>query len=228
VFISIWETRNADYEVFVKATGRSWRQPYRFPRTEDMKYHPAVMVSWRDAMAFCEWLTAKERADGAIGTNACYRLPKDKEWSAAIGMRHVEGRSPGERMLNAGPALPWGESWPPPNGIGNLSPRLAVDDWRWTAPVGSFSPNKRGIYDLVGNVEEWCEEVFGPSSEELRATRGSSFASSKRPECAASICTPWLPGDVQDNIGFRCIFSEYCNTNGAASGPAAARPRQIN
>lgn len=79
VFFSIW-TRVKDYRLFVEATKREWEKP-SFQQTDE---DPVVNVSWEDATAFCEWLTEKERKAGLISTSQNYRLPSDREWSAAM------------------------------------------------------------------------------------------------------------------------------------------------
>jgi formylglycine-generating enzyme required for sulfatase activity len=173
VRFSIWETRVRDFAAFVDATGHeavgnvysldptdqqwkvhptnTWRAP-GFAQTPD---HPVVNVSWNDIQVFCRWLTARERAAGRINARQEYRLPTDAEWSAA-----------------AGPAkFPWGGQWPPPPGAGNYwgtehagSKREVIagydDAALFTAPVGSHPPNAHGLYDLSGNVWEWCSDFY--------------------------------------------------------------------
>jgi formylglycine-generating enzyme required for sulfatase activity len=173
----IWETRVKDFRVFVDATaydargnfwslsadgweqrGRNWMSP-GFSQTDE---HPVSGVSWLDAQAFCEWLTETERREGSIGATERYRLPTDAEWSAAVGPSKFT----------------WGEEWPPPPGTGNFAGEEAVDaDWPksplsysvmkdWsdgyarTSPVGWYRANRHGIYDLEGNVLEWCEDWY--------------------------------------------------------------------
>ena len=173
VLFSLWETRVKDYQAFCDATGRSWEKP-DFPQTGD---HPAVNVSWDDATAFCEWLSQRE------GNK--YRLPTDREWSCAVGIgdREDAGGTPKSKAMKVDNVFPWGEHWPPPNDAGNYfgqecktSAALAAlkavgyDTSMWvviegfndgnvfTAVVGSFRPNELGIYDLGGNVWEWCQD----------------------------------------------------------------------
>jgi formylglycine-generating enzyme required for sulfatase activity len=81
VLFCVWETRVEDYQTFVTDTERYWRNP----DFDQGRTHPAVLVSWVDANAFCRWLTQKERAEGKIDKNHEYRLPKDAEWSVAVG-----------------------------------------------------------------------------------------------------------------------------------------------
>lgn len=94
VLFSVWDTRLQDYEAFATATGRSWDKP-SISQGPD---HPAVNVSWNDAQAFANWLTEKERRDGTLTAGQHYRLPADREWSVAVGLKEpLDGKSPRRR-----------------------------------------------------------------------------------------------------------------------------------
>jgi formylglycine-generating enzyme required for sulfatase activity len=136
--LSVWETRNQDFTAFLHATGRP--VPAIPP---DKQLHPAAGVSWNDAAAFCHWLTEHERRAGRIGPEDRYRLPRDREWSAAVGNTRY----------------PWGEDWPKTEARGNLAGyKPAGGDH--TAPVGSHPANALGFHDLGGNVFEWCLDWY--------------------------------------------------------------------
>jgi formylglycine-generating enzyme required for sulfatase activity len=166
----IWETRVQDYQAFADATGRSWEKP----SFEQGPTHPAVNVSWDDAKAFCEWLTQKERQEGRLGEGLAYRLPTDAEWSVAVGLTGETGDTPKEKDAKTKDVYPWGNQWPPPNGAGNYGKSLNVDSFENTSPVGSFAANEFGIYDLGGNVWEWCEDFYDGQSGG-RVLRGGSW-----------------------------------------------------
>jgi serine/threonine protein kinase len=191
VLFSIWETRRADYAEFAaqkKDANPDWQKPDGLPEEPQ---HPVVMMNWEDATLFCQWLTDTERAKGIIGPADIYRLPTDVEWSTAAALAPEPGASPRERAKNLG-NFPWGDAWPPPRGSGNYcgedtpttAPQLAgspipgyTDGFATTAPVGSFAPNVNGLFDMSGNANEWCADLYGPGETRafVRVLRGGGW-----------------------------------------------------
>ncbi len=176
VLFSIWETRVQDYQAFVSATRRAWMNNGIGPT------HPAANVQWEDAKAFCEWLTQKERQEGKITTQQSYRLPTDAEWSVAVELPPENGSTPKEKNMKIKGVYPWGTQWLPPKGVGNYgqTTRLEngqfvhMENFEFTAPAGSFAANKFGLYDLGGNLWEWCEDWYD-SKQKFRVLRGASW-----------------------------------------------------
>jgi hypothetical protein len=219
----IWETRVNDYAIFANAVAgldESWRKvelsgvPISFGPD-----HPVTMVNWKDAKAFCQWLTEKERLQGFLRPGEVYRLPTDLEWSAAAGLTNEAGRTPQERSLKGPRVFPWGLAWPPPKGAGNFADRAAKasfphwivlegydDGYATTAPVGRFQPNQYGLYDLSGNVSEWCEDShLGGGSMHVR--RGGSWESN-HPDLL--LCSHRESEDADDRhftCGFRVVLA---------------------
>jgi formylglycine-generating enzyme required for sulfatase activity len=222
VLFSIWDTRVQDYRAYAEAnpgvdprwkTPWSWMGPTRlheaFTQGDD---HPAIDVSWEDAKAFCAWLTKKERGEGKIGPGAEYRLPFDREWTAAVG-----------------PAkYPWGgDVWPPPRGVANYWERK-WDDFEYTSPVGSFAPNRYGLYDMGGNVWQLCEDWYRGDMNDpgLLARRPGLKNDGGGMKFHVMRGSSWHMGDADDTlsayhlhavnrspeVGFRCVL---------ASGPSA-------
>jgi formylglycine-generating enzyme required for sulfatase activity len=223
VWFSRYETRVSDYRAFVKATGREWSSP-EFEQTDD---HPAVKGSWNDAMAFCAWLTAKEQKEGSLPEGCRYRLPTSAEWSAAAGLPPRKDGSAGySTVMNPTPEYPWGTQWPPPPGSGNYGQELQVDRFVYTAPVGSFPSNRLELFDLGGNVWEWCEDIFNNSTD-YRVVRGGSFRMHTPSELQSSYVTGNLSGLQLDGYGFRAVLdpgqraAELERRTGAAAGAAA-------
>lgn len=136
----------------------TWHRP-GFPQDDR---HPVVGVSWRDAQAFCQWLSKKE--------NVAYRLPTEAEWECAAragsATSYIGGDSPDTvyaygnvadaalEAAHAGMTLR--------QRIAALDDPDAGDGYVYTAPVASLKPNQRGVFDTHGNVWEWCADKYHP------------------------------------------------------------------
>lgn len=192
-YISETEITNAQYGRFLKETGR--RPPlYWNDRNLNAPAQPVVGVTWFDAVAFTEWLTKV--------TGVPHRLPYEREWEAAA------------RGGLVGEPYPWGREAPDAGGAyrANYYPNDFDDDgFRLTAPVGSFPPNGFGLYDMAGNVAEWCLDRFFPGTSsgpfinpEARVLKGGSWYSRARDlRCAARRFA--APQNADGFIGFRVV-----------------------
>ena len=172
VLFCIHETRNSDYAVYAQEnTGADAR--WKNDAGQGRERHPVTSVSHEDAIAFCDWLSKKEK-------HCIFRLPTDQEWSFALGQGLVflEGKanaSPAQKSLMAGAQFPWGKDYPPPADAGNYDVTNVADGFGFeTAPVMSFAPNVLGIYDLGGNVWEWCSDWWD-ETQQYRVLRGASW-----------------------------------------------------
>jgi len=202
----------AEYDAFCAATGRAAPDDAGFGRGE----RPAINVSWLDAVAYCNW---RSRRDGlkpcyrGEGPNPAwvrgakgYRLPTEAEWEYACRAGTVSAYSCGATI---DPTLA--------NYDGSTSAGGASGDAyrRRTLPVGSFPPNAWGLYDLHGNVWEWCwdwrepypEETVlvdprGPSEGEARVLRGGSYCNAPDRLRSARRYGAW-PAVYGPNFGFR-------------------------
>ena len=218
ILFNIWETRVGDYEKFIRDDrDREWPKP-DFPQKDD---HPAVYVSWEDAVAFCEWLTEEDRKNRKIGKDQRYRLPTDHEWSCAVGIGKEEDPEllPSAKNQKLANVFPWGRDWPPPKGAGNyygeetkknpIPERPPIegyeDPFDRTAPVGSFEPNEYGLYDLSGNAFEWSEDWY-PGEQKKRVLRGSAWSYNYRDTLLSSGRYHGVPGFRGHHIGFRCVL----------------------
>jgi formylglycine-generating enzyme required for sulfatase activity len=201
LYVSTWETRMKDYTGFIKATGRPWPKP-DFSQTAD---HPAVNVNWEDAIGFCRWITEKETQSGRLLPGWQYRLPTDSEWNVAVGLSASDLKAKVSEALGE-TLYPWGGDWPPPQNAGNYHPELGIDKFPYTSPVGSFKPNAWGLYDMGGNVWEWCMDRFN-ESDNFRVLRGSSW----RLKNPADLMSTVKVGNTSDlrlsTYGFRCVIA---------------------
>jgi formylglycine-generating enzyme len=155
----------------------TWRNP-GFEQTEE---HPVVNVSWNDGVAFCKWLSRKEGKP--------YRLPTEAEWEyacrAGTTTRYYSGDDP-ETLAKVA------NVWDAAAKAKFPDARIAIkasDGYVFTAPVGSFRPNAFGLYDMHGNVYQWCsdwsgkgyytaspvDDPKGPNKGDLRVYRGGSW-----------------------------------------------------
>lgn len=200
VSFSIWETRVKDYEVFANATKREIRRP---DFSQDPE-HPVVNVTWEDAMAFCNWLTAQERRSGFLSNKKRYRLPTDAEWSLSAGMGEETGKTP-EARVKGSVVWPWGMGWPPRPGAGNYAPELTTDTSESTSKVGSFSPNRFGLFDLGGNVWEWCDDWYN-EAHVTKVLRGASFHDSHPKDLLTAYRFSGTVHLSNDDIGFRIVL----------------------
>lgn len=235
VLFSIWETRNMDYRAWQHASGkkiRSLPHDYFGQLVGDGPEHPAVCLWQEQAVAFCEWLTVTERANGRIGPDDQYRLPTDVEWSHATGVGDREDASaPPEAKDGKVKDWPWPGGrpgdWPPPRDAGNYcgqeakgkftfsggtldleQPWIAkfYDGYVTTAPVGSFSPNKVGLFDVGGNAAEWCASRFRGDSGPW-VLRGGCWLDAEEEKLLSSSRAPFTPdGDPEAHTGFRCLL----------------------
>jgi formylglycine-generating enzyme required for sulfatase activity len=206
IYMSVWETRVQDYQAFCRATGRHC-EPTDFAQTGT---NPVVKVNWFDAVAFCRWLTDKERNENLIEDQQVYRLPTDLEWSKAVGLVNETGATPEARDGKIKNEFPWGKQWPPPADGGNYS---AVSGRRRgaTMPVGSFKPNPLGLYDLGGNAWEWCADTYKGDNvvtgRDWGVLRGGSWATSNRLEMQSSYRNVVDRNDRDVIYGFRCVLA---------------------
>ena len=191
-WVGKYEVTFAQYDRFCEETGREKPDDEGWGRGN----RPVIKVNWHDAQAFAKWLSKK--------TGYKFRLPTEAEWEYAC-------RSGGKKVKYA-------------TSTGDLSHDLANywgkggrEKWEYTAPVGSFPPNV-GIYDMCGNVWEWCEDWYdknyygrspkndpqGPKNGKYRVLRGSSWNGGPWiMRCA--LRSGYVPGSREDDVGFRLV-----------------------
>ena len=207
----------------LKADGwkqRGWEYGWNNPGFRQGVTHPVTCVSWEDAKKFCDWLTRRERQAGLLSLKQSYRVPQDWEWSVAVGLNETYDGTPRSKTEKIADVYPWGTQWPPPRGAGNYAgtearssdwPSSAAtmpgyrDGFARTAPVGSFDANRLGLFDLGGNVWEWCADCYDEQSAE-RVVRGGSWHHSDARNLLSSLRGSNTPDDRSGDRGFRCVL----------------------
>ncbi|HBJ83061.1 MAG TPA: hypothetical protein DDZ88_04140 [Verrucomicrobiales bacterium] len=219
VLFGIHEVRYADYASYAaQSTGvdGTWSDQSAdgFMPADRPDDHPVTKVSWEDAKKFCAWLSQKE--------GKSYRLPTDQEWSIAVGIAGQEDwrDTTPATVYKSQEHFPWGDAWPPPSGSGNYSDQSRQDrapnttakylenyhdGFPTTAPVMSFKPNQLGLFDLGGNVWEWCEDWY-EKDRQVRVLRGGSW-NIHAPDYMLSSCRGQSPPGFRNSIsGFRVVL----------------------
>lgn len=237
ICFSIWETRSRDYAAYTHNAAYSmsghvtdeWKtaEMAGVPvgrgtgESAEESSHPVANVSHDDAMAFCLWLTKKDRAAGVIGAKDEYRLPTDVEWSYAVGIGEKENASttPNDKTRGLTGIYPWGTSFEPSAISGNYSDEDAKangvellglipgyhDGHATTAPVGSYPPNVLGLYDMGGNLSEWTSSVLEPGSDSF-VVRGASWTGYFPENLLSSHREHGTAGFRDYGFGFRCVL----------------------
>ena len=186
--ISTHEITNAQYELFVDATGYDgsdspsskpserfldyWRDGDCPPELRD---YPVCRINWHHAQAFCEWLS--------VESDARVRLPTDAEWEwAARG--------------DVGRIYPWGDQWDPTRC--NWGDDGRIDGFVESAPVGSFpgGATPQGVLDMAGNIWEWTAE---------KSLRGGPWCMNDPALVRAHHKAHEDPQRADDKFGFRVV-----------------------
>jgi len=163
---------NRAYAAFVADGGRA---PRPNPKNKDhvtwtgehyppvMAEHPVILVKQEDAMAFCRWLTEKERRESALSDNEEYTLPSIEQWQAVARNSPIPATAILER------------AWLPGR-------------WQPTEPVTFGEPSPLGLFNLFGNVFEWCHDT---DKRKFRVSSADGKSEVKLLSCALAIGGGW-------------------------------------
>jgi formylglycine-generating enzyme required for sulfatase activity len=171
--------------------------------------HPVVNVSFNDAVAFCAWLSKKERRTYRLPTEAqweyaCRAGTTTRFWSGAAdndlrGVANLADQALKEKYPDASWAVPWNDGHP------------------FTAPVGSFKANPWGLYEMNGNVWQWCSDFYdkdyykhspkrdpqGPEKATRHLVRGGSWFDNAN--CCRSAFRSEYDPRFRSDVGFRVV-----------------------
>ncbi len=222
-WMSTTEVTVGAYKKFALATGRQMHRepkwtdegkPYNINPGWRYEEHPIVKVNWNDAVAYCQWIGG--------------RLPTEAEWEyaarAGTTTEYHWGNSESQidRYANYADksfdskfsdSKSWGD-------------KAHNDGYSGTSPVGTFEPNAWGLYDMSGNVYEWCSDWYddnyyqgrrvftdpqGPSSGRYRVLRGGSWSSRAR-SVRSALRLRFMVSHRYSVAGFRIVRDEALST----------------
>ena len=177
---------NWPYQVWKYEPGADWQHPLGASSSiEGREEHPVIHISWDDAQEYCRW--------------AGRRLPTEAEWERAA-RGGIEGAE-----------YPWGTERNPDgkwaNNIwqGTFPEKHSVQDgFEGTSPVKSFPPNAYGLYDMSGNVWEWCHDWYRPDYYSISPNRNPTG-----PQDSFDPNEPTIPKRIQRGGSFMCS-DDYC------------------
>lgn len=187
-WIGKYEVTVAQYRAYCNDTGASMPETPRWGWGDD---HPIVNVNWSDAKEFADWLSEK--------TGQRYSLPTEAQWEyAARGGNRSQGKTyAGSNSLGI---VGW----------------FSTNSGSQAHAVGQKQANELGIYDMSGNVWEWCRDWYdsyssqaqqdprGPGSGTYRVLRGGSWYSDAQ-NCRVAFRNDSTPVNRNSNYGFRLV-----------------------
>ena len=214
VMVAAYETRVRDFREYATEASLIGAGVAGFPQELT---HPAAGISFAEAVAFCDWLTQRERQAGLIKQWQRYRLPTDAEWSLFAGLEE-SGSTPDERSRLGTASYPWGETWPPTEVVGNYADESSQfapyivegynDGFPMTSPAGSFAASESGLFDLSGNVWEWVADSLSAANPEIHVLRGGGWSSYDPETLETRYRNPVLTGSKDESYGFRYVLED--------------------
>ena len=189
------EVTVAQFKVFLKDSGYQFsgrlEDVYQYSETDQ---HPMIYVSWHDAIAYCQW--------------AGKRLPTETEWEYAARGGLNSKRYPWGDQLPSGKLCNFADKkaksiLQEATNQTNWADTKVNDGHALTAPVASYIPNGYGLFDMAGNVWEWCQDWYD-GQKEARVLKGGSWYS-KKSDLTIIKRNGNFPINISGDYGFRCV-----------------------
>jgi formylglycine-generating enzyme required for sulfatase activity len=213
-----------------KIEGRRSIYSWKFTGFDQSDDHPVVNVSWNDAASFCRWLAG--RSGTVVG------LPSEAEWEyacrAGSQTRFYGGNDPADLVGIANVADGTAKAQFP-----DWEPTIEAENgYVFSAPAGRFRPNRFGIYDMHGNVWEWCQDWYGPyaglgekdplrgtslETKSYRVMRGGGFGKRTPRVCSSARRVGGTPTSRDLDLGFRVARRDVHQEVSSAASSAAFR-----
>jgi len=191
------------------------KESHRRVAEMDTREFPVESVSWHDAQKFCQKLSEKENARGRA-----YRLPTEAEWEFAC-RAGASSKDTAPFYLADGPVFSISSRNANFDGKYPYSGADKADSLGRTTKVGTFAPNRLGLFDMHGNLSQWCQDYYGPYSklsttkdpvqnekqgEDRRIYRGGSWGNPGH-SCRAANRFKGAPENRYDTVGFRVVLT---------------------
>ena len=217
----------AKYQTTAEKEGKSWGGQkgewinglnWKSPGFEQTPQHPVVCISWHDAKAYVDWMNKTHLPEESWAKGWRYALPTEAQWEYAC-------RAGTTTDFFWGDTAEGGKGYL--NAVGKegiltgsfMTPSFPFDDgYKATAPVGTYKPNKWGLYDMHGNAWEWCSDWYGtysdrsvtdptgPATGSGRVIRGGGWHCIVT-DCRSSFRAAYDPTFRCQGIGFRLVLT---------------------
>jgi formylglycine-generating enzyme required for sulfatase activity len=176
---------------------------------------PVETVIWNDATNYCAQLTQRETTAGRLPAGWAYRLPTEAEWEYACRAGTITPFYYGNQLLSGMANFDGQYEYYSTTPMTSDSAGIFLNH---TTEVGDYEPNGWGLFDMAGNVDEWCQDWYGsyptgsateptgPSTGSARVLRGGSYFNFGQ-YCRSAQRFSSLPASSYADVGFRIVLA---------------------